>query len=313
MKSSRSKPRPWRARTGAWFKSAFYVVAGRFVVALLRGVRRMDPDRAADIGGALLRRIGPWLPEHRTGRANLAAAYPEKPPQEIEAIVRGVWDNLGRVAAEYAHLDRLWDFDAANPKPGRVEVPPASLAHFFRMRDDGKPALMFTAHLANWELLALGSAWNGLDTAILYRTPNIGDVAAAVRAMRASGMGLLIPTGIGAPSAAAAALERGLHVGILVDQHFHHGVDVTFFGRRCKANPMVARLARHFDCPIFGARVIRLPTHRFRIDISDAIEPPRDDEGKVDVQATTQMITSIVEGWVREHPEQWLWLHRRWR
>ena len=58
-----------------------------------------------------MRRLGPWLPEHRVGRANLAAAFPEKSPAEIEQILRGVWDNLGRVGAEFAHLDRLWDYD----------------------------------------------------------------------------------------------------------------------------------------------------------------------------------------------------------
>jgi KDO2-lipid IV(A) lauroyltransferase len=126
-------------------------------------------------------------------------------------------------------------------------------------------------------------------------------------------MGTLIPTGIGAPAKAAAALEAGKHFAMLVDQFYYHGADVTFFGRRTKANPMIARLARHYDCPIHGTRVIRLPAGRFRIELTDAIEPPRDPQGRVAMQPTMQLITSIVEGWIREHPEQWLWLHRRWR
>jgi KDO2-lipid IV(A) lauroyltransferase len=100
---------------------------------------------------------------------------------------------------------------------------------------------------------------------------------------------------------------------MLVDQHDSRGVEVTFFGRRCKANPMIARLARHYECAIYGIRSIRLPNHRFRLELTDRITPARDSEGRIDVQATMQIITSIVEGWVREHPEQWLWVHRRWR
>jgi KDO2-lipid IV(A) lauroyltransferase len=88
---------------------------------------------------------------------------------------------------------------------------------------------------------------------------------------------------------------------------------VNFFGRPCKANPMIARLARHFDCPIHGTRVIRLPGNRFRVELSEALVPARDAAGKIDVAATMQLLTTMVEGWVREHPEQWLWLHRRWR
>jgi KDO2-lipid IV(A) lauroyltransferase len=300
-------------RFGLRLKRGVDAVAGRLAVWLLKAIRRIDPDRIADRSAAFMRRLGPFLPEHRTGRANLKAAFPDKSPAEIETILRGVWDNLGRVAAEYAHLDRLWDCDLDRPTAGRVEVWPDAIERFIRLRDDGKPALVFAAHLGNWELPALAASAYGLDAAVLYRAPNIGDVAAAVREIRDPNMGRLIATGISAPSAVAAALERGTHVGILVDQYYYHGVDVEFFGRRCKANPMVARLARHFECPIHGTRVIRLPDHRFRVELTEALTPPRDDAGLIDLRATTQMITTIVEGWVREHPDQWLWLHRRWR
>jgi KDO2-lipid IV(A) lauroyltransferase len=286
---------------------------GLMAVGVLRTLRRMNPDRIAAAATATTPRIGRLLPEHRTGRANLAAAYPEKSPVEIEQILAGVWDNLGRVAAEYAHLDRLWDYDEARPNAGRIELSPGTSERFVRLRDDGKPALIFAAHLANWELPALAAAAYGLDTAVLYRTPNVVPVAQAVRRLRTLNMGTLIPTGIGAPVKAAAALEAGKHFAMLVDQFYYHGADVTFFGRRTKANPMIARLARHYDCPIHGTRVIRLPAGRFRIELTEAIEPPRDAQGRVAMQETTQLITSIVEGWIREHPEQWLWLHRRWR
>ena len=100
---------------------------------------------------------------------------------------------------------------------------------------------------------------------------------------------------------------------MLVDQYNVQGVDVTFFGRRTKANPLIARLARHVDCPIHGVRIVRLPGDQFRADLTEAITPARDPAGTIDVAGTMQIITDIVEGWVREHPEQWLWVHRRWR
>jgi KDO2-lipid IV(A) lauroyltransferase len=138
-------------------------------------------------------------------------------------------------------------------------------------------------------------------------------VSDAVVALRAGCMGTLIPTGLDAPVKLAAALQRGSHVAMLVDQYTVQGVDVTFFGRRTKANPLIARLARHVDCPIHGICVVRHPGNRFRLEMTEAITPPRDAEGKVDVQGTMQVITDVVEGWVRKHPDQWLWLHRRWR
>jgi KDO2-lipid IV(A) lauroyltransferase len=72
-------------------------------------------------------------------------------------------------------------------------------------------------------------------------------------------------------------------------------------------------LAREAECAIHGTRVIRLPDGRFCAEVSEAIMPLRDADGKIDVQGTMQAITTVIEGWVREYPEQWLWLHRRWR
>jgi KDO2-lipid IV(A) lauroyltransferase len=89
---------------------------------------------------------------------------------------------------------------------------------------------------------------------------------------------------------------------------------VTFFGRTCKANPLIAQLARHTNCSVRGIRAIRLPDgNSFWGELTDPLDLPRDAQGEVDIQGTMQLITSIIEGWVREHPEQWLWLHRRWR
>ena len=100
---------------------------------------------------------------------------------------------------------------------------------------------------------------------------------------------------------------------MLVDQYLTNGVDVTFFGRKTKANPMLARLLRQVECPIHGVRIIRLPNHRFRAELSEEVKPVRDASGQIDIQGTMQAVTSVVEGWVREYPDQWLWLHRRWR
>ncbi|HEY6023548.1 MAG TPA: lipid A biosynthesis lauroyl acyltransferase [Pseudolabrys sp.] len=301
-----------RLRRGT--KRAGNAIVGAIAIGLLQLLRLINPDVMANIAGPFMRRLGPWLPENRIGRANLMAAFPEKSPTEIDTILRGVWDNVGRVAAEFAHLDHLSDFDPWHPeRPSRIEARPADIERFFKLMKEGRPALVFGAHYANWELPAVCAAACSVDSAVLYRRPNIPAIDKWLHNTRAANMGRLIPTGLDAPVKLAEALERGTHIGMLVDQYYVRGVDVTFFGRRTKANPLLARLARHFDCPIHGTRVVRLPGHRFRAELTEEIRPARDAEGKVDVAGTMQIILSVIEGWIREHPEQWLWLHRRWR
>lgn len=305
-------------RAGAWlrFKTKPFVdaVVGGLVVALLGTVRHFDPQRTADFFARALQAIGPRLREHRIGRANLRAAFPDKSDEEIERILAGVWGNLGRFAAEVAHLDHIWNFDPEHPERGRIELAPGTEETFLRLRDDGKGALVFASHLANWELPALAGPAYGMESAVLFRRPNIAAADRAIQRIRAVNMGTMIATTPDAPLRLARALQEGVHVGMLVDQYFGRGVDVTFFGRTTKANPLLARMARQVgDVPIHGARIVRLPGGRFRAELSPPIIPPRDAAGEVDIQATMQAITSVVEGWIRENPEQWLWLHRRWR
>jgi KDO2-lipid IV(A) lauroyltransferase len=286
-------------------------ILGRLVKWLIRLLGRANPDRASDFCGSAARKFGPYLPTHRVGQANLRAAFPDKDAAWIEATLRDAWDNLGRVAGEYVHMAQIWDFDRDHPNGGRIQTDSEPL--FDRLRTDGKPALCFAAHLANWELPAIAATAHGLPSAVVYRMPNNKAVAKEIVRIRAPLMGRMIRTRAQAAVEMATALSAGEHLGMVVDQHFSRGVDVTFFGRRCKANPTVARLARRFDCPVVGVRVIRLPHHGFRIDGFGPYELPRGPDGQVDIQASTQMITTVIEGWVREHPGQYLWFHRRWR
>jgi Kdo2-lipid IVA lauroyltransferase/acyltransferase len=295
-------------------KAAGNALLGWLAVGLLRLLRATNRRHMANVAGGIMRTVGPRLKEHEIGRANLAAAFPEKSAAEIETILRGVWDNLGRVAAEFAHIDRLRILYPEEEGTGDILYSQETFDRFQQLRTDGKPALIFASHLANWELPALVATRCELETTVLYRRPNISAASDAVIRIRQGSMGTLVPTGLDAPVKLGRVLEAGGHVAMLVDQYYVNGVDVTFFGRSCKANPFIARLAQHVECPIHGTRVVRLPDgHHFRVDLTEPIAPVRDAEGKVDIAGTMQAITSVIEGWVREYPEQWLWVHRRWR
>jgi Kdo2-lipid IVA lauroyltransferase/acyltransferase len=298
-------------------KRAFERVLGWLIVGTLALLRRINRKRMANFTGGLMRIVGPWFPEHKIGRENLRAAFPDKSPEEIERILSGVWDNLGRVAAEFAHIDRITIQDLSRPEQSRtadVMIDEATYARLRTLGDSAEPTVVFAAHLANWEFPALAPHQFGFKTSILYRRPNIGAASDAIVAMRERCMGTMVASGLDAPLKLGRALESGGTVAVLVDQHTTQGVDVVFFGRWAKANPLAVQLARLTGAKIRGVRVVRLPDgNTFRAELTDEIAPVRNAEGEIDLQATTQVITNVVEGWVREHPEQWLWLHRRWR
>jgi KDO2-lipid IV(A) lauroyltransferase len=293
------------------FTLAFDFVLAGLAKLMARVMKSADADAASDFMGKLARTFGPYISAHKTGRENLRRAFPEKSPEEIENILQGVWDNLGRVAGEFVHLDKMWDYDDRRPNAGRVET--HNVDRFIGLYTDNKPAILFSAHLGNWELAAVGARKYGLDSAVLFRMPNNRFIADFVHETRAELMTQLVPAGSEAALFMAGVIERGGHLGMLVDQHRKPGVRVNFFGRPAWANATLARLARHYDCPVHGVRVIRLPENRFHIELTRALELPRDVEGKIEIAGTMQAVHTVMEGWIREHPEQWLWLHRRWR
>ncbi len=275
-------------------------------------VRLIGPDTAANLGGFITRTFGPRLKPHRTAMTNLRAAYPEKAEPELQGIARGAWDSLGRTMMEYPHISKLMDYNHDDPVPnGRVEV--SGVDYFADLRDDGKPGIIFSAHLANWELTAICGARHGLDVTAVYRPPNDPVSRQIVEEIRRETMGGLEASRRGAIFALRKVLDEGGHIGMLIDQHFSRGLTVPFLGRPALTNPVLGMLARQYDCPVHGARAVRLPGHRFFLELTPPLDLPRDPDGRVNVEGATAAMTAVVDSWVREHPDQWLWMHRRWR
>ncbi len=291
-------------------KAVEHWLIAQVALTLLSLLRRLPPDKALVFAEKVARRVGPWAGRHRVAIDNLRRAYPEKTGRDVEAIASDMWANMARLAVEYIFLDKLFDFDPDRPQPGRVEV--SGIEIFKRLREENRPHIFFTAHIGNFEFLPIAAATFGLELTSLFRPPNNPYIADYIYRTRRSAMGGLVPSRTGAALQLARVLESGGNIGVLVDQKFRRGVPTTFFGRACRTNPLVPKLARQYDCDVYPARCIRLPGGRFRLEINDKLNLPREENGTVDVQRTTQMLNDIVEKWVRADPGQWMWFHKRW-
>jgi KDO2-lipid IV(A) lauroyltransferase len=290
-------------------------LGGKGVVFLLRMFRYTGPDRWTGFAAWIMRRVGPMLRGHRRALEQIALAFPDKSPQERERIALGMWDNLGRTAVEYSQLETYWrppDPDPANPTP-RMVVDAASQEVLAGIKAAKRRSLHFSLHSANWELCASAAPQADVKRLVPYRRlRNQPLTDELVRYRKASGTTPLT-VGPSMISEIRKKFNEGDALGMLIDQHFVSGIEVTFFGRPTKLNPLFARLVRIYDCPVYGSRVIRRDDGRFGYEIVGPIEPARDARGRVDVQATTQLCASLLERWIREYPEQWLWLHPIWR
>ncbi len=275
------------------------------VMLLAAGFAVLPLDCASALGGLIGRAIGPRLGVSQVARRNLRRAFPACEEAEIARIVAAMWDNLGRVAAEYPHLRRIRLF----ARGGRVET--RGIEHVDRAIAAGRRMIIFSGHLANWEIAALAPAQYGIPAAQIYRAmenPLIDRLLARLRGAH----GELIPKGSLAARRAIAALASGRHLTLLADQKMNDGIALPFFGCEAMTAPALAHLALRFECDVLPARVERLRGARFRLTVYPPLPLPSGPDRHRAVALLMAAVNATLEAWIRERPEQWLWVHRRW-
>ena len=294
------KRRPWLPRDLAHRIEA--VGAG-----LMFGFFRLLPvDAASAVGGWLGRLVGPRLGVTKRAQINLQRALPHLGAAEARLVMRGMWDNLGRVIAEYPHLEEFKVYG----DDGRIEFVGDDILD--PVIASGKSAIFISAHYGNWEIATMAATQRGLDVAEVYRAANNPWIDRLIASYRGSVGSELIPKGVVAARRSIAAVRDGRHLALLVDQKMNDGIPVRFFGRDAMTAPAVAQLALRFDCAIMPARVERLTGARFRIVLSPPIAATRTGNRHADLLAIMTAVNAEIESWIRARPEMWLWLHRRW-
>lgn len=264
--------------------------------------RLLPVEKASALGGFLLRKIGPCLGGSRTALKNLDRAFPEKTAAEKQRILSGMWDNLGRVIAEYPHLHRIWP---------RVEL--VGGAYLEAARESGKSAIFLAGHLANWEINAIGARQCGLPLHLVYRKPNNAGVDGLLRHARSSGASGYIEKGAEGAREIFKLLRKGEAIGMLVDQRLNEGVPANFFGHPAMTASAFAQFALKFGCPLYPSRIERLGGCRFRMTVFPPLEVLPTGDREADVKNLVDAMNGRLEDWIRERPEQWLWIHRRWQ
>jgi KDO2-lipid IV(A) lauroyltransferase len=268
--------------------------------------RVLPVDLASSIGGFLARTIGPRLGITKRAEENLKRALPNLTPAQRRHVIIGMWDNLGRVIAEYPHLDKFRLFE----KNSRIEG--VDNGNILATRDPNKKYIFFSAHYGNWEIAVRTASQAGFAVTGVYRAPNNPIVDRFMLWARGAEGGELVPKGDIAARAAFGALRQGRALCMLVDQKMNDGIPVPFFGRDAMTAPALAVLALRYDCAVVPIRMERLKGARFRMTSEPALPLPKTGNTETDRRALMTQVNAIVERWVRERPEQWLWLHRRW-
>lgn len=239
---------------------------------------------------------------------NLKSAFPEKSMTEIILIAKGVYRNIAVVAAEFFDLP-WWTKDRIEEM---VEV--EGLEYCVEALKKKRGLLLVGAHFGNWELQAIAFSLLFQPLLFLYRPLDNQFLERLVTSVRSSTGNIPLVKNKAMRQMLRTLKTNGI-VGLMIDQNWswQEGVFVDFFGRPACTSDGFVRLALHTESPVLPAFMVRQESGKYRLIIGDAVELVHTGEQEKDVLVSTQNFTRILENMIRKYPDQWFWVHQRWK
>lgn len=270
---------------------------------------RLLPRRAALAGGAGLGRLAWRLYGGRRelAEANLQRAFPARAPAECRAILRSAFEHAGRHVLDMLCFEKMQRDEMLR----LVEVSGAE--HVERAQAAGRGVMFFSGHFGYWELQVMTHAIRFTPMVLVVRPLDNPLLERALTRVRTR-VGTRLVTRKGAVRGLLRALRERASVGLMIDQHMHDrsAVSVEFFGRPSATTSALASLALRTGAPILPVFTVPLAGGRYRVEYGPPVPPPPSDDGDP-VRTWTQRCTGVLETYIRQHPDLWLWMHRRWR
>lgn len=263
--------------------------------------------RVGEILGALAYRLDGR--HRRIATGNLAQALGDGlAAGEIEALARRVFISLGRTVVDICRIPRI------TAENYRRHFTMEGWEHLREAKARGRGVVCITAHFGAWELLAVAAAFHGEPIQVVVRPMDNAYLDRAVNALRCHGGGRIIAKQ-DAFRTALAALRRNETVGIMIDQHVdpREGVFVDFLGAPAATTTAPALLAARSGAAVLPVAIFREGRERHTISIGKAMEVERTGDLRRDLAANTARFTRAIEEFVRQRPDHWFWVHRRWK
>lgn len=279
----------------------------RVFVALLGAMPRGAARGVGALIGAIAFRALSRL--RKVGLRNLQLAFPEKTDSEREAILRLVYRNLGYLLAEFCQMPHY------TPERARRLIRYEGLENYLEAREQGKGVLVLTGHLGAWELSSFFHSLMGYPMGMVIRRLDNAFVDEFVNRIRCL-HGNRVMHKDDFARGLIAAMRAGETVGILMDTNMTppQGVFVPFFGIQACTASGLARVARKTGAAVVpGFLLWEEREQKYILRFGEQLTLVQSDDSEADAVANTALFTSVIERYIRDYPEQWLWMHRRWK
>ncbi len=291
-------------------KSSLQINLEYLIARLLLVTFRLLPVRAAvSLGGWLAPFFAAFVGRlRRVGRRNLSLAFPDLSDGERDRLLDGTFANLGRQFGIFSHF-------SDSPEQLKKIVRSEGFEHLEAAQALGRGVILFTGHLGGWELSSFAQSLYGYPLSFLVRRIDNPKIEALVDRERQC-LGNRTIDKRSAAREMLQILQRKETLGILVDLNMigREGIFVDFFGVPAATTFVVAKLALRTGAPILPAFAPwDHERQQFALELGPALEFEVSGNEEEDVRGVTQAYTRVVEDYARRYPDQWLWIHRRWK
>jgi len=255
-------------------------------------------------GGILLSLYGVFSNKNKIGLKNLDIVFPKKSKKEKKIILQKMWFHFGRVIGEYPHLNKI---KINNKSILEIE----NIENLLNPIKKGN-CIFFSAHIGNWELSSHPLIQNNYNISFIYRPPNNELVENLLKKIRKNYGVELIKKGPQGAKECIKVLKKSGNLGMLIDQKMNDGIEINFFKKKAMTATAIAKLALKFKCDLIPAYCIRKKGVSFKIKYLKPITFTKIKRLNTEREILL-FLNSYIENWIIKNPEQWIWVHNRWK
>ena len=282
----------------------FTIIISLFCIFKIIGLRN-----ASNLGGVLGKLIGPFFRSKSLIKKNIKLGLGDISKDEEEKIINGMWSNIGRTFAEYVFLK---DFKFNKTDWDHMKI--IGSEHLDEIKKSNKPAIFYSGHFANIELMAMELEKSGIKIAAIHRPLNNLFLNPILQYFRMKYVcPNYIPKGKVGTREIINKITNNYSIALMVDQRVGEGKIVNFFNQPAQTTTIPAQLALRYNCKLVPISLKRIENVNFEMTVHQPYEALKTGNDEQDALNITLKINQIIEKMIIENPSQWLWSHNRWK
>jgi Kdo2-lipid IVA lauroyltransferase/acyltransferase len=282
----------------------FLVVISLFCIFKIVGLKN-----ASNLGGILGKMVGPLFRSKKIIKNNIKIGLGSISKSKEKEIINGMWSSIGRTFAEYVFLK---NFKYSNTNFGYIKI--NGKKYLDEIKLNKKPVIFFSAHLSNFELMAMEIDKSGIKCAAIYRPLNNFFLNPLMEYLRMKYIcPNQIPKGRSGMRNVINKIREGYSIALMVDQRVGEGPRINFFGQPAQTTTIPSQLAQKYDCKLVPISLKRVQDTNFEMTVHQPYEIEKTENSGHDTHNITLKINQIIEKMIVENPSEWLWSHNRWK